>query len=196
MPGHELLSDAEMGQADALAVASGVASLLLMETAGAAVAEAAGRMAGRPGATIAVLCGPGNNGGDGFVAARLLRERGHTVRVGLLGERAGLKGDAASMAARWGDTVEPLAADAHLLAGADLIIDALFGAGLSRPLDGVAADVVAAINTAWKPVLAVDVPMIATISAPTSLAINIAKQAGIRLVAFCRGDGFVEYASA
>jgi hydroxyethylthiazole kinase-like uncharacterized protein yjeF len=122
------------------------------------VADAAGRMAGRQGATIAVLCGPGNNGGDGFVAARLLRERGHTVRVGLLGERTGLKGDAASMAARWGDAVEPLSADCGVLAGADLIIDALFGAGLSRPLDGVAADVVAAINGSGKPVLAVDVP--------------------------------------
>jgi NAD(P)H-hydrate epimerase len=158
LPGHELLSAAEMGQADALAVASGVASLLLMENAGAGVAEAAGRIAGRQRATIAVLCGPGNNGGDGFVAARLLRERGYKVLVGLLGERAALKGDAASMAARWGDAVEPLPVDAQALAGTDLIIDALFGAGLSRPLDGVAADVVAAVNASGKPVLAVDVP--------------------------------------
>ena len=127
MPGHELLTAAEMGQADALAIASGVPGLKLMENAGAAVAEAAIRLAGGTSAAIAVLCGPGNNGGDGFVAARLLRERGHRVRVGLLGAPANLKGDAAAMAARWGSDVEPLST--ATLAGADLIIDALFGAG-------------------------------------------------------------------
>ena len=156
MPGHELLTAAEMGQADALAIASGVPSLTLMENAGAAVAEAAIRLAGGKSVAIAVLCGPGNNGGDGFVAARLLRERGHRVRLGLLGPPANLKGDAAAMAARWGDRVEPLST--ATLAGADLIIDALFGAGLARPLEGMAADVVAAVNASGKPVLAVDVP--------------------------------------
>jgi hydroxyethylthiazole kinase-like uncharacterized protein yjeF len=156
LPGHELLTATEMGQADALAIASGVPGLVLMENAGAAVAEAATRLAGSKTATVAVLCGPGNNGGDGFVAARLLRERGHRVRVGLLGALTSLKGDAAAMAARWGDAVEPLVPD--VLAGADLIIDALFGAGLTRPLQGVAADVVAAVNASGKPVLAVDVP--------------------------------------
>ena len=82
--------------------------------------------------------------------------RGHRVRLGLLGARADLKGDAAAMAARWGDAVEPLSPDT--LAGADLIIDALFGAGLARPLEGVAADVVAAANASGQPILAVDVP--------------------------------------
>ncbi len=156
MPGHELLTAAEMGQADALAIASGVPGLELMENAGAAVAEAADRMAAGESLNVAVICGPGNNGGDGFVAARLLRDGGHRVRLGLLGARAGLKGDAAAMAARWGDAVEPLSPDT--LAGADLIIDALFGAGLARPLEGVAADVVAAANASGQPILAVDVP--------------------------------------
>jgi len=156
LPGHELLTAAQMGQADALAIAAGVPALALMENAGAAVAEAADRMAAGAGLAVAVMCGPGNNGGDGFVAARLLRERGHRVRLGLLGAGANLKGDAAAMAARWGDAVEPLSS--AMLAGADLIIDALFGAGLARPLEGLAAEVVAAANASGQPILAVDVP--------------------------------------
>ena len=156
MPGHELLTAAEMGQADALAIASGVPGLTLMENAGAAVAEAAIRLAGGKSAAIAVLCGPGNNGGDGFVAARLLRERGYRVRLGLLGDAATSQGRRRRDGARWGDGVEPLST--ATLAGADLIIDALFGAGLARPLEGAAADMVAAINASGKPVLAVDVP--------------------------------------
>jgi NAD(P)H-hydrate epimerase len=145
-----------MSQADALAIESGVPGLTLMENAGAAVAEAADRMAAGATLAVAVLCGPGNNGGDGFVAARLLRDLGHRVRLGLLGAVTSLKGDAAAMAARWGDAVEPLSP--ATLAGADLIIDALFGAGLARPLDGIAAEVVAAANASGQPILAVDVP--------------------------------------
>jgi hydroxyethylthiazole kinase-like uncharacterized protein yjeF len=153
---NELLTTAEMGHADALAVRQGLPSLLLMENAGRAVAEATADLAGRPEAAIAVVCGPGNNGGDGFVAARLLRERGFRVRLGLLGAREALKGDAAEMAKRWGEAVETL--NPATIAAADLIVDALFGAGLTRPLEGVAAEVVAAINAAGKPVVAVDVP--------------------------------------
>ena len=153
--GEELLSAEEMGRADALAIAQGIPGLTLMENAGGAVALAACGMA-PPGTAVAVLCGPGNNGGDGFVAARLLRERGYPVRVGLLGRRDALKGDAAIMAQRWGGPVEPL--ETSMLANAGLLVDALFGAGLSRPLKGIAADVVAAVNGAGTPVVAVDVP--------------------------------------
>jgi NAD(P)H-hydrate epimerase len=151
----ELLSTEEMGRADRLTIAAGTPGLALMEAAGRAVAAAAAELAGAR-AVVAVACGPGNNGGDGFVAARVLREQGHAVRVGLLGNRAALRGDAAAMAERWGGEIEPLSA--HTLAGADIIIDALFGAGLTRALDGVAAEVVAAINGAGKPVVAVDIP--------------------------------------
>ena len=155
MAGNELLTAAEMGRTDRLAAERGVPGLVLMENAGRAVADGAAALAPRLGAAIAVACGPGNNGGDGFVAARLLRERGYKVRLGLLGRRDALTGDAAEMASRWG---EAEALSPATLAGAEVIVDALFGAGLSRPLDGAAAEVVAAINASGKAVVAVDVP--------------------------------------
>ena len=151
----ELLTGAEMTRADQLAVAAGIPSPKLMESAGQAVAEAAGRLA-TAGTRVAVLCGPGNNGGDGFVAARLLKERGFGVRLALLGPLSALKGDAAAMAARWEGSIEELNSASH--DGAGLIIDALFGAGLSRAIDGTVAAVVAAVNSSGRPVLAVDVP--------------------------------------
>jgi NAD(P)H-hydrate epimerase len=155
VPDIELLTAEEMARADRLAVAAGVPGLALMENAGRAVADAAaGLLAG--GGGVAVACGPGNNGGDGFVAARLLRERGFRVRLGLISPREALKGDAAEMAKRWEGEVEPLSPATAV--GADLVIDAMFGAGLARPLAGAAAEVAAAINAAGKPVVAVDVP--------------------------------------
>lgn len=151
----ELLTPREMGRADALAVSHGVASLDLMEAAGRAVADAARRRV-PPGSRIAVLCGPGNNGGDGFVAARYLKRASYDVRLFLLGQRSDLKGDAAEMVRRFDGPVRPL--DPFQLESLHMIIDALFGAGLSRPLDGVAAETVVAVAEAGTPVLAVDVP--------------------------------------
>jgi hydroxyethylthiazole kinase-like uncharacterized protein yjeF len=146
---HELLTPDDMYRADALAVEAGVPSLTLMETAGRAVAEAIVRRYGaRP---TLVLCGPGNNGGDGFVAARYLKSWGWPVRLALLGERHRLTGDAAAMAARWDGPVEAVGS----MAGAGLIVDALFGAGLSKPFPEALAT---AINGAGCPVVAVDVP--------------------------------------
>lgn len=152
----ELLTAVEMGCADRMAAEQGIAGLVLMEAAGRAVAAVAAELAPAAGAVIAIACGPGNNGGDGLVAARLLRAQGYRVRVGLLGSPDALQGDAAAMAAQLGEPPEPLTPD--LLAGADVVIDALFGAGLSRPLEGLAAQMVAAINAAGRPVVAVDVP--------------------------------------
>jgi len=153
--GLELLTSAEMGRADEFAVRAGVPSLALMENAGRAVADAAARLVGAP-ARVVVLAGPGNNGGDGFVAARHLEERGYDVRVGLLGGRDDLKGDAGEMARRWSGALDRLSASA--CGTCDIIIDALFGAGLSRPLDGAAASAVEAANESGKPIIAVDVP--------------------------------------
>jgi NAD(P)H-hydrate epimerase len=125
-----------------------------MAQAGAAIArEIQRRWQKQP---VAVLCGPGNNGGDGFVVARLLAEAGWPVRLGLLGPRAALKGDAATHAALWAGEVEPLAP--AVLDGAGLMVDALFGSGLARPLGGAAAAVLQAARAAGLPIVAVDVP--------------------------------------
>ena len=149
-----LFSVAEMYAADAAAAKAGIPGLTLMENAGRAVAEAIARRWGpRP---VAVLCGPGNNGGDGFVAARLLAEAGWPVRLGLLGARERLKGDAAAMSDRWEHPVEPLSL--ALLDGEPLVVDALFGAGLTRPLDGVALALAEACTTRGLPCVAVDIP--------------------------------------
>jgi len=150
----EILTPAEMTEADRRTITAGTPGIVLMERAGLAVAERSAALAPARG-RIAVACGPGNNGGDGFVAARLLRERGFDVRVSLLGSRDALKGDAAEAAKQWNGSVEPLAAG---LSNADLIIDALFGAGLARNLDGEARIAVDAINASGRPVIAVDLP--------------------------------------
>src|SRR5580704_6663609 len=114
----ELLTNAEMAQADRLAIASGTAGIDLMERAGRAVADTA--VALQPAARrVVVIAGPGNNGGDGFVAARLLAERRYQVEVLLLGEAARLTGDAARAAKMWKGPVVPAGPDR--LAGADLV---------------------------------------------------------------------------
>ncbi len=154
MSGPELLTVAEMSEADRLTIGSGVASSTLMDNAGSAVADAVD--ANYPVASGVVLCGPGNNGGDGFCAAAHLRKRGYDVRVSCLVEPASLEGDAAEMARRWRGPVLPFTPD--ILEGATLIIDAIFGAGLSRPLDGPVAEMARAANARSCPMLAVDVP--------------------------------------
>jgi hydroxyethylthiazole kinase-like uncharacterized protein yjeF len=126
-----------------------------MERAGAAVARVAAEEV-RSGRHISIVCGPGNNGGDGFVAARLLQEEGFEVRLSLLGSREKLAGDAAKAAARWSGKVE--AFDASVFSNCALIVDALFGAGLARDLTGDAKRAVEAINAAKVPVVAVDLP--------------------------------------
>src|SRR5207249_6064718 len=139
---HALLSPAEMGEADRLTIAGGTPGVVLMENAGRAVADAISRRWSRR--PVLVLCGPGNNGGDGFVAARILAERGWPVRLALLGERAALKGDADAAAARWTGPVGALAETSR--DGAALVVDALFGAGLARPIDGIAHAVIVALD--------------------------------------------------
>lgn len=143
-----LTSDA-MRAAEAACVTSGVSLAGLMDRAGAAVADAAWRMAA--GAPILVLCGPGNNGGDGYVAARRLKDRGAAVRVAALGPPTTMLAKAAC--ATWSGAVEAIDA---ALQPAPVIVDALFGVGLTRPL---ADDLVQRLGRlADRRVLAVDVP--------------------------------------
>ena len=152
---NELLSTDEMAQADRLTIASGVAGIQLMENAGRAVADTVAARH-RLGTRVAIVAGPGNNGGDGFVAARLLGERGYMVRVLTLVGPERLTGDAAEAARAFPGAVEPAATEA--LAGADEVVDALFGAGLARPVDGVAAALIEAINASRAATVAVDLP--------------------------------------
>ena len=144
----------EMAEADRLTIAGGTAGIDLMEKAGRAVADAVAR---RPlGTRIVVVAGPGNNGGDGFVAARLLADRGYPVRVMLVGEASKLKGDAATR--RTALEPDDRAGRAGALAPAGLVVDALFGAGLERPVEGVARAMIEAMNAAGAPIVAVDLP--------------------------------------
>ncbi|MFK8251453.1 NAD(P)H-hydrate dehydratase [Ancylobacter terrae] len=150
----ELLTPGEMAQADALAIAGGRPGTALMERAGTAVADVVAR---RPLTTrVVVLCGPGNNGGDGFVAARLLAQRGYQVTVALLGARESLRGDAAWAAEGWRGPV--LAIEAVDLSRAGVIVDALFGAGLARDLGGAARAAVERMAASGRPIIAVDLP--------------------------------------
>lgn len=156
-PAAAVLTVAEMYRADALAMAGGTPGAVLMENAGAAIARAI-RQRWTP-RRVVVLCGPGNNGGDGFVVARWLDAAGWPVTLALLGARDALKGDAAAAAARWRGAVAPLAP--ACLNGAELVVDAVFGAGLARPLEGVVLatiTAVAALAQNGVPVVAVDVP--------------------------------------
>lgn len=186
MPGCELLTATEMACADQLTIAAGVLGLTLMENAGRAVTDEAAGMVGA-GARIAVLCGPGNNGGDGFVAARLLSQKGYAVRVALLGKLDKLKGDAAATAARWEGDVHPIAPD--IIAASHLIIDAMFGAGLSRPIGGAAAEIIEAANRSGIPILAVDVP--SGLDGSTGLVQGAAIKAARTVTFFRRKPGHV-----
>lgn len=149
---NALLTVEEMNAADNGAIEGGISGETLMENAGAAIAKAIiARWAPMP---TAVLCGPGNNGGDGFVVARLLKQAGWDIRLALLGAHHALKGDAKIHADLWDGTIADLSPS--ILDGTELVVDSLFGAGLSRPLDGIAKDVLAAIGP--RICVAVDTP--------------------------------------
>jgi len=132
----------------------GVPSLELMEAAGRAVAEVVAELA--PEGPVRVVCGKGNNGGDGFVAARLLREMGFEVEALLLWSREELRGDAAVNFARFGGDL--LAGDpAARLAGSGAIVDAIFGTGFEGAPREPAAGAIRAINSVGVPVVACDI---------------------------------------
>ncbi|SDA28691.1 NAD(P)H-hydrate dehydratase [Sphingomonas sp. NFR15] len=148
--GQPILTAAAMRAAEERAIAAGSSVTALMERAGAGVAEAVRRLAG--GAPVLVLCGPGNNGGDGYVAARVLKARGAEVRVAALADP---RTEAASAArAAWGGPVAPLAEAGD----APIVVDALFGTGLTRPLDDAVAGVLGRAVRAARFAVTVDLP--------------------------------------
>ena len=150
----EVLLPEEMSRADQLTIEAGTPGIVLMERAGAAVAAAA--MGLFAGGLILVLAGPGNNGGDGFVAARILRDRGFPVRVALLGALERLHGDCVLAAGRFAGEV--VAATPSVFAGAGLIVDGLFGAGFRPPVSAEAGRLIQALNRSGAPVLTIDLP--------------------------------------
>jgi hydroxyethylthiazole kinase-like uncharacterized protein yjeF len=151
---YALLDVAQMNLADRLSADAGVAGIVLMENAGTAVCREVQRRC--PVGAVAVLCGPGNNGGDGFVVARLLAQAGRQVRLALDGDAARLRGDARHHAALWTGPVEPVSA--AVLDGAAVVVDAFYGSGLSRPLSAPVQGILQRARDGGLPVVAVDVP--------------------------------------
>jgi hydroxyethylthiazole kinase-like uncharacterized protein yjeF len=149
-----VLRVAQMGEADRLAMAAGTPGSLLMQNAGEAVAsEIKRRFTPR---AVSILCGPGNNGGDGFVAGAALAQAGWPVRIALLGNVETLRGDALLSRRRWNAAIEPL--NPACIDDAFLVIDALFGSGLNRALDPLVSDVLAYATRRALPIVAVDIP--------------------------------------
>jgi hydroxyethylthiazole kinase-like uncharacterized protein yjeF len=151
----ELLTPAEMAEADRLTMASGTPGHVLMRRAGMAVADTVARMVPL-GSAVSVLCGAGNNGGDGYVAARVLAERGYPVSVFAEGPPDSRAADAAAAAAAWTGKVLPLGAWPP--ARETIIVDALLGAGLARDIDGALAELIVRVNGSSSRIVAVDVP--------------------------------------
>ena len=188
----KIVSAAEMREIDrATSERFGVPSLTLMENAGAAVAE---HVLTHHGAVrrVVVVCGKGNNGGDGFVAARRLHQRGKTVQVFLLADAVDLKGDAAAMysklpvAAITVRSPEELKSDRVRLAfPADLYLDAILGTGFKPPVSGLYADAIAMLNATQAPVIGVDIPSGADADAMSS-------QLGV----IARADSIVTFTAA
>lgn len=180
-----LLTADEMKRAEAAAIKSGVTGLELMERAGTGVAAVVKRRWDKR--RVAILCGPGNNGGDGFVIARHLKDAGFDVRVGLLGDRSFLSVDAAVMAERFDGNIEP--ATAATLKDAGIIIDALFGTGISRPIEGDAAQLIEQINRHPAPTVAVDIP--SGIAPDSGAVLGAAVQAVHTVTFFLKKPGHV-----
>jgi len=182
-----LLTPLQMGDADRVTKASGIDGFGLMEAAGSAVAVAVGaRWPMRP---VTVLCGPGNNGGDGFVAARHLEAAGWPVQLALLGSRDKLSGEAAHAASLWKGPLVPFSPES--LEGAGIVIDAIFGAGLSRPLDGKALAMVESLKVRGIPVCAVDVP--SGIDGASGIILGAAAPAALTVTFFRKKPGHLLY---
>jgi hydroxyethylthiazole kinase-like uncharacterized protein yjeF len=179
----EVLTTTEMEHADRLTIASGTPGFALMLSAGQAVAQAAMDLVEQ--GPILVIAGRGNNGGDGFVAAAELVARGRDVSVILMCERDTLKGDAGSAARGWKYPVLPF--NPQAMGAPALIVDALFGAGLDRPVQGDPLTMIEAINASGVPVLSVDLP--SGINGSTGAVMGAAVRASETVTFFRRKPG-------
>jgi hydroxyethylthiazole kinase-like uncharacterized protein yjeF len=179
----EILSIPEMQRADLLTIANGSSGFALMLAAGRAVAAAANDLVEE--GPILVVVGAGNNGGDGLIAATELMAMGREVSVIMIGEREALKGDAALAAREWKGPVFPFHPQA--IRQPALIIDALFGAGLNRPVKGDALAVIDAINASGVPVLSIDLP--SGINGTTGMVMGVAVRAQETVTFFRRKPG-------
>jgi NAD(P)H-hydrate epimerase len=181
-----LITAVQMKKAEANAMAAGISASTLMEHAGAALAEAI--VARYVPCPILVVCGTGNNGGDGFVAALKLRERGWAVKLALIGRKEIIRAEAAHAKDAWEKSGEPiLPFSPSQLEGAELVVDALFGTGLNRPLEGLALDAVKAINASNKPVVAADMP--SGVHADSGAVMGTAVRADVTVAFACTKRG-------
>ena len=180
-----LLNSEQMRAAEQHAIASGIASAKLMETAGNAVADHI--LASVPKGPVLVLCGPGNNGGDGFVIARYLHQAQWDVRLSCMTPIDSLRGDAKVMAGLYDGPVVPF--EPAAIGSAAIIVDALFGTGLERPIEGDCAKMIAAVNASPAPVVAVDLP--SGVAADSGQVLGIAVQAAITVSFFAHKIGHV-----
>jgi NAD(P)H-hydrate epimerase len=182
-----LVTAEEMRTLDRLTIEGGTPGYTLMERAGkgaAAMLLECVPSLRRKGRRAVVVAGKGNNGGDGFVIARLLQRRGVKAEVFLLGRRGDLRGDAARAARAFGarhrgvreiGDAAGMAGLARALGGADVVVDAIFGTGLDKPVGGLHAEAIAAINASGRPVFAVDIP--SGLDADTGLPMGTAVEA-------------------
>jgi len=187
---HILLTPEEVQQADAWTIKNGKPGAELMEAAGRAVADIIVDYVGTPlevGGEVVVMCGPGNNGGDGFVAARHLDEWGYPVRVMSLDVSAAQSGDAKKMANRWHGPIEQIGDKP--INGAAVIIDSLFGTGLNKPIEGEVADLLAEANATNAFRMAVDVP--SGLNAKTGNTLGICFRADATVTFFHKKAGQV-----
>lgn len=185
IPPFILLTASQTRDVEASAMASGHSGAAMMEAAGAAVASFIIRSIEKR--QVVVLCGPGNNGGDGFVIARKLRDEGWPVRVGAVAGKDQLQGDAALMAGLYDGEVGKLSP--ATFEGAELIVDALFGTGLMRAIEGAMRDIVRAANDHGAPIISVDIP--SGIHADTGAVLGEAIRAKATMTFVSRKPGHV-----
>jgi hydroxyethylthiazole kinase-like uncharacterized protein yjeF len=183
----EILSVSEMYKADEEACTTGLTSLNLMESAGAAIAEVVQNICndGR----ILILCGLGNNGGDGFVAARLLKNIGRNVRVVCLGTIDEIKGDARESASNWTDEIGQFSPS--IFEDVQVVVDALFGIGLNRPVSGLGGLIIEKLNETDLPCISVDIP--SGVHGDTGQILGSAVQADVCVTFFRRKPGHLLY---